>query len=159
MFRLISAYQDKIVKQNYGYWRDYLIRNFGGVSFKNFVNFVIERKKKKCKKLNICYLDRHWRPFISQCGYCTFKYKAIAKLETFNEDRKFIGKLAGVDLASIRLPFTETHLSRGGTSKDRSRKYFSELKLKTVKKLYKIYQVDFEMFGYSPLSYYDYAGQ
>ena len=80
-------------------------------------------------------------------------------METFNEDRKFIGKLAGIDLASIRLPFTETHLSRGGTSKDRSRKYFSELKLKTVKKLYKIYQVDFEMFGYSPLSYYDYAGQ
>ena len=40
---------------------------------------------------------------------------------------------------------------------DRARKYFRELKIETVKKLYEVYKVDFEMFGYSPLLYYNNA--
>ena len=100
-FRLVSAYQDKLVDQNYGGYRDYITRNFGGVSFKTFVQMVIERSEKMCQKLSKCDLDRHWRPFISRCGYCTINYKVIAKLETFNEDRKFIGKLADVDFETI----------------------------------------------------------
>ena len=98
---MVSAYQDKLVDQNYGGYRDQITRIFGGVSFKNFVQLVIRRSKKKCKKLSECDLDRHWRPFISRCGYCSFNYKVIAKLETFNEDRKFIGKLADVDFETI----------------------------------------------------------
>ena len=35
--------------------------------------------------------------------------------------------------------------------------YFSQLSLDIVKKLYNVYKVDFEMFGYSPQMYYDYA--
>ena len=98
---MVSAYQDKLVDQNYGGYRDQITRIFGGVSFKNFVQLVIRKSKKKCKKLTECDLDRHWRPFISRCGYCRFNYKVIAKLETFNEDRKFIGKLADVDFETI----------------------------------------------------------
>ena len=50
-----------------------------------------------------------------------------------------------------------THVSSGGSSKELARKYFSQLSVNTVKKLYNIYKVDFEMFGYSPQLYYDYA--
>ena len=53
--------------------------------------------------------------------------------------------------------FPETHKSSGGSTKDLTKKYFSELSLDTVKKLYNVYKVDFEMFGYSPQLYYDYA--
>ena len=42
-------------------------------------------------------------------------------------------------------------------AKELARKYFSQLSLDTVKKLYDIYKVDFEMFGYSPRLYYGYA--
>ena len=50
-------------------------------------------------------------------------------------------------------------MSSGGSTKDLARKYFSELDLATVKKLYKVYKVDFEMFGYTPDIYYDLAQQ
>ena len=42
-------------------------------------------------------------------------------------------------------------------AKELARKYFSQLSLDTAKKLYNIYKVDFEMFGYSPQLYYGYA--
>ena len=36
--------------------------------------------------------------------------------------------------------------------------YFSQLSVETVRRLYNLYRVDFEMFGYSPDLYYHYAG-
>ena len=57
----------------------------------------------------------------------------------------------------MNLPSTGTHLNSGGTAKDRARKYFRELKIETVRKLYEVYKVDFEMFGYSPSLYYNNA--
>ena len=53
--------------------------------------------------------------------------------------------------------FAAAHVSSGGGTNELARKYFSQLSLDTVKKLYNIYQVDFEMFGYSPQWYYDNA--
>ena len=55
------------------------------------------------------------------------------------------------------LIFQATHVSSGGSTKELAKKYFAQLSLDTVKKLYSIYQVDFEMFGYSPQLYYDIA--
>ena len=51
----------------------------------------------------------------------------------------------------------ETHKSSGGDTKILAKKYFSDLDLNTVKDLYEIYKVDFEMFGYSPGKYFDLA--
>ena len=99
--RLVSAYQDKLIDQNYEGYRDYITANFGPVSFKTFVQMVIRRSKKRCQKISKCDLDRHWQPFISRCGYCNVNYKIISKSETFNEDRKFIGKLADVDFETL----------------------------------------------------------
>ena len=53
--------------------------------------------------------------------------------------------------------FSATHVSSGGSTKELAKKYFSQLSLSTVKKLYNVYKVDFEMFGYSPQLYYQYA--
>ena len=53
--------------------------------------------------------------------------------------------------------FAAAHVSSGGGTNELARKYFSQLSLDTVKKLYNIYQVDFKMFGYSPQWYYDIA--
>ena len=118
-----------------------------------------------------CLLDRHWRSFISQCGFCDINYTVIAKSETFAEDLKFIGKLAHVDFQNIgwldifirifliNILTEGSHTSSGGSTKELAKKYFSELSLGTVKKLYEAYKVDFEMFGYSPQLYYDYSQQ
>ena len=51
----------------------------------------------------------------------------------------------------------ETHISSGGSTEELAEKYFSQLRLDTVKRLFQLYRVDFEMFSYSPQLYYQYA--
>ena len=99
-----------------------------------------------------CKLDKHWKPFISRCGYCDINYKIIAKAENFAQDQLFLGHMANVTFQKI-----ESHVSSGGSTKSLAKKYFSELDIDTVKELYKVYQVDFEMFQYSPDIFFQYA--
>ena len=175
----MSAFQDKVVDRNWigGYidhyngLADHINNTYGEINFENFVDMVIKNSKRLCRRLNKCGLDPHWKPFISsRCGYCDIPYKVIAKAENFAEDQKFIGKLANIDFKPLGRwiyflntfsvhndSFAVTNVSSGGRTKELARKYFSQLSLDKVKKLYDIYKVDFEMFGYSPQLYYDYA--
>ena len=95
--RLVSAFQDKLVDHKYKRVVDQIINNFGEINFENFVKMIIQNSKTRCRRLNECGLDVHWKPFISRCGYCDIPYKVIAKAEKFAEDKKFIGKLANID--------------------------------------------------------------
>jgi hypothetical protein len=74
------------------------------------------------------------------------------RAESFLEDQLYIGQLAGVQLEHV-----ESHHSSGGSNRDLARQYFGELDRRTVDRLYALYQVDFEMFGYSPNLYLSYA--
>ena len=89
-------------------------------------------------------MNRHWKPFISRCSYCSVPYAVISKVETFEEDKRFIGEMAGVQFEDIQ----ENRSSGGGTN-ELARKYFAQLDVQTVDQLYELYKVDFEMFGYS----------
>ena len=51
----------------------------------------------------------------------------------------------------------ESHGSSGGDTGELARRYFSQLSLDTMQRLYQLYQVDFNMFGYSPQLYYHLA--
>ena len=79
-------------------------------------------------------------------------YTLVAKIETLNEDLKFLGILAGVIFPDIK-----SHESSGGRTQHLAIKYFQKLTKKTVWRLYKRYQLDFEMFNYSPQAYLDIA--
>ena len=48
-------------------------------------------------------------------------------------------------------------MSSGGKTGELARTYFSQLSLETMQRLYQLYQVDFNMFGYSPQLYYHLA--
>ena len=99
LFRLVSAYQDKLVEQGDMFYRrvvDYIVHKYGVVTFKNFVEMVLDKARRNCQKMNKCAMDVHWKPFISRCGYCNVPYKVIAKAESFAQDQKFIGRLANV---------------------------------------------------------------
>lgn len=153
--RLVSAYQDKLVDQTDPFYTrvvNHIVNTYGAVTFENFVHMILDKSRRQCRQMNKCGLDKHWKPFISRCGYCNIPYKVIAKAENFAEDQKFIGRLANIDFKPIK-----THTSSGGSTKEQAKKYFSQLSLDIVKKLYNVYKVDFEMFGYSPQMYYDYA--
>ena len=98
--RIVSAYQDKIVDyENY----KKKLKSFGGVSFFHFVTMILDTGAKNCQEMNRCSLDKHWRPFISRCGYCDVPYNIIVKAETIQEDQKYLGLLANVTFANIGL--------------------------------------------------------
>ena len=48
-----------------------------------------------------------------------------------------------------------SHVSSGGSTKELTRQYFTEINITTARKLYELYKVDFEMFGYSPEEYFE----
>ena len=93
----MSAYQDKIVDyENY----KKKLKRFGGVSFFHFVTMILDTGAKNCQEMNRCSLDKHWRPFISRCGYCDVPYTAIARAETLAEDMQFMGMMANVSFSN-----------------------------------------------------------
>ena len=149
--RLVSAFQDKLVDNSDHFYRgvyNEIKKKYGEVTFPNFVQMILDKSPKKCKSPRSCHLDKHWKPFVSRCGYCDVPYDVIAKAENFYQDQEFIGRLANVTFQKI-----ESHVSSGGSTTELAHKYFSMLDNSTIKKLYKIYKVDFEMFGYSPESF------
>jgi len=152
--RLVSAYQDKVIDRPVGSIIKSLKNNYGQTTFESFAYLVIKSaSKNEClKTYGNCKFNNHWKPYISRCGYCEIPYKIIAKAETFAEDQKYIGRLANVNFTTL-----EKHVSSGGSTKSLSEKYFSQLDLETVVKLYQVYKVDFQMFGYSPDKYYEFA--
>ena len=97
-----------------------------------------------------CGLDPHWQPYITRCGYCTVPYTVIGKLENMEEDLHYIGKMVGgVEFKKVE----PVNRSGGGSTRSLARKYFGQLSRDLVMKLYRFYQVDFELFGYSPDEY------
>ena len=50
-------------------------------------------------------------------------------------------------------------MSSGGNTGELARRYFSQLSLETMQRLYQLYQADFNMFGYSPQLYYHLAAE
>ena len=102
--RLVSAFQDKLVDQSDKFYKrvvDNIVKTYGEINFENFVRMIFKNSKIRCRRLNKCGLDKHWKPFISRCGYCDIPYKVIAKAENFAEDQKFIGKLANIDFKPV----------------------------------------------------------
>jgi len=153
--RLVSAYQDKLVDgadPSYFRVKKHIMEKYGEVTFPNFIRMILYKSRTKCESMSTCRLDKHWKPFISRCAYCDIPYRVIAKAETFEEDQQYIGQLAGVQLEHV-----ETHHSSGGSTRDLAKRYFQQLDRRTVDRLYALYQVDFEMFGYSPNLYLSYA--
>ena len=100
----MSAFQDKIVDQSDGWYRGRakkLKLNYGGVSFANFAEMILDNSVNVCRKMNTCRLDKHWMPFISRCGYCDIPYTVIATAENIAEDQKYIGHMANVTFHKI----------------------------------------------------------
>ena len=104
--------------------------------------------------------------FFQVCIPCNISYSAIIKLETLKDDSDWIFdklhltqyKEDWESLAAInKLEGSGTGDNRvhggpggkGGLSSEKlSSKYFSQISKTNIKRLYKKYSVDFEMFGY-----------
>ena len=63
---------------------------------------MILEDRESCTKFNKkCDINDHWKPFSLKCSFCEINYRVIAKIEAFERDRKFIGRLVGVDFENL----------------------------------------------------------
>ena len=71
-----------------------------------------------------------------------------------NEDMELILKYLKIEMT---LP--KKHITKGGSSDQYLKIFYSELDKKTLDKLYHLYEMDFILFDYSPESFYTYVQQ
>ncbi|RLU14792.1 hypothetical protein DMN91_012679 [Ooceraea biroi] len=113
-------------------------------TFREFVDYMIDTDLAS-------YGDDHWMPYYLFCTPCLVKYDIIAKVESMWRDQVYaINKLGLQDKIKPRWRH-----SNGYTNV--SKVYFSQLDRATVQKLYEKLKLDFELFNYTPDTYYEYA--
>ena len=79
-----------------------------------------------------------------------FRYSTIMKMETFARDNQYLKEKLNL---KINVDFTRRGGREGHTSIDTTVEAFREVGPALIRRLYKIYKYDFELFGYSPKKY------
>ena len=155
--RLVSAYKDKIVGQkkhlNPLQVQKYknLFQKRNAMSFPDFIDLILKEFKSDTP------VNGHWNTLSNSCLHCTIPYDVIGKLETFNEDLNYIVlKLGLQNVLSIKdIEKDSKNKSNYKTREKKTEifKYFSQLTKGKFEELWKIYRIDFEMFGYDASDY------
>ena len=88
-----------------------------------------------------------------RCGYCDVDYSVLGKVETLDDDLRFIvqekglqGLIPAEEVSGLRM----NSVPHGGR---RAERYFAQLTGSQKFRLLRLYQFDFELFGYSPDRY------
>ncbi|CAL1271253.1 unnamed protein product [Larinioides sclopetarius] len=146
--RLVSAFRDKAespreeVTYFYDkYWDPVMkkVRPKGSpldkITFPEFVWYLTHTLERD--------YDEHWASFWSRCDPCLVDYNFIGKLETAKHDFPYAFRKVGIES-----PFnwwSDAH----STLHSLTLKYFASVPEEEIRKLYSIYKLDFELFGYS----------
>ena len=92
----------------------------------------------------------HWRPIHRHCNLCqgAVDYNYVIKLEHFNtEEPAFLERKQWLDLKTTD-PFN-VNQKHNMTSAQVTELYFRDVSDADVRRLYHIYNADFELFGYT----------
>ena len=162
--RLFSAYKDKVLHGNKlgsimggPYWEWFKQHK----SFNEFIDLVLKEHHLEEPIRQKGWINPHWTTTWKRCQHCTVSYDVVGRLETFDDDLKYI--ILKLGLSNI-LPIEKVSTIRENASerkrykkapgkKKESLKYFSMLKKSKIKELYKTFKIDFEMFGYDATEY------
>ncbi|XP_056638478.1 carbohydrate sulfotransferase 11 [Diorhabda sublineata] len=149
--RLLSAYRNKFMdksqknkyfKLRYG---KHIIQKYrqnptkedletgANVTFREFIQYLIDEG---------VFSNEHWTPIYNLCLPCTLNYTFISHYETITEDSSTILRMVNAP----RLTFPVTKSKR---TKDSLKFYFQQLSIYEIEILYKLYEADFKLFGYS----------
>ena len=79
-------------------------------------------------------------------------YTTVVKMETFSRDSLYLKQKLNLD---IDVEFVRKGGREGHTTVDRTVEAFKTVGAQLIRKLYSIYEIDFDMFGYSPQKYFD----
>ncbi|CAG5091508.1 Oidioi.mRNA.OKI2018_I69.PAR.g13084.t1.cds [Oikopleura dioica] len=149
--RLLSAWRQKFGKN---FWNlDLYVRRFGEsiskfeeinyenenvFSFRAFLEYIVDVAE-------ISKFDYHWKTMDFECSPCFVDYTIVTKQETSSTDAEFVTECAQLKgLTHLPGQYSDSPLLSSGLID-----FYKDIPEEIIKKLYKIYFVDFLLFGYS----------
>jgi len=108
----------------------------GIVTFPQYVQFIVDAWSSRE------LLDIHWHPQYQMCHPCHVKYDFIGRFENMQEDAKHvIDKLSRRHGLNVTFPLLNAF-------KGNIRQFYAGISRDTMRKLIRIYKLDYELFGY-----------
>uniref|UniRef100_A0A3B3DAZ6 Carbohydrate sulfotransferase n=1 Tax=Oryzias melastigma TaxID=30732 RepID=A0A3B3DAZ6_ORYME len=156
--RLISAYRDKMQHYDQYFYQGYvrailqlykkqynlptnvtLARKTGvQPSFYNFIQYIVDPRTERNAPF-----EPHWRQMFRLCHPCLVNYDFVGHQETLQEDAQELLKILKLE-DDIKFPPSYENMASTDSVKD----WFQSVPLKDRRKLYKLYEKDFQLFGY-----------
>ncbi|KFM58252.1 Carbohydrate sulfotransferase 11, partial [Stegodyphus mimosarum] len=146
--RLVSAFRSKAEAPRHEvqffydrYWDPILKKlrpndtNLGQITFREFVWYLTHSLERD--------YDEHWAPYWSRCDPCLVDYDFVGKLETAEHDFPYAFQKVGIESSPDW--WSDVH----PISHSLTLRYFSSVPEEDIRRLYRIYRLDFELFGYS----------
>uniref|UniRef100_A0A8C6WIC8 Carbohydrate sulfotransferase n=1 Tax=Neogobius melanostomus TaxID=47308 RepID=A0A8C6WIC8_9GOBI len=157
--RLISAYRNKFVGYDDYFYKLYgrdILRQYGHMphlpdtgreafgfgirpSFQHFVKYLIDPRTEKTVPF-----EPHWRQIHRLCHPCSIQYDFIGHLETLQEDANLLLKILKLDRDISFPPSPQIPVSA-----NQLWDWFKVVPLEDRRRLYRIYELDFQLFGYA----------
>ncbi|XP_023937443.1 carbohydrate sulfotransferase 11 [Bicyclus anynana] len=128
--RIIKAFRENPSNESLEYGHD--------VTFKEFALFLTNDSKELADIVN----NEHWQPVTTLCHPCLIRYTLVGKYETLLDDSLLA--LHTINASHIQFP----RLAHTSGTSEKLRKYFSQLDLPLIRKLYKLYKYDYKIFNY-----------
>ena len=126
-----NLYSTQIIKLLRGSWK----AGDKEPTFAEFIHYLLNTKTDN--------YDEHWQPVATRCRVCQLKYSHILHYEAMETEWQHF--LEDINLADeMKLPWENK-----GSSGTKLMDYFSNITDGEKDQLYKKYQTDFEIFGYS----------
>ena len=95
-----------------------------------------------------------FRPFHHRCSYCEVNYDVIGFMEDFDDDVEYVVRKRNLTLLIGQTGYVGNPSRNDGMSQEmRITPYFSMLTEDVKRRLYELYKIDFEMFGYDGSKY------
>lgn len=86
--------------------------------------------------------NEHWEPVYNLCHPCSLNYNFIGRYETLLEDACALLDMVGAP--PVNFPYT-----RSSDTAKKIKMYFQQLSMTDIQRLYKKYEYDFKLFGYT----------
>ena len=93
------------------------------------------------------YFNEHWAQYSTLCHPCHIDYDYIVKLETMREDAAYVLSKLGPHRECLEHKYPELFNATEHSSSVFD-SYFSTLTPNQIKRLKKMYSIDFKLFGY-----------
>lgn len=89
-------------------------------------------------------MNIHWLPFVTRCNPCGISYDYIVKLESFEDDLRFIVLKLGIKEINVSVKKNNSTKGEGPGYEA----YFKDIPDDVIREIFSIYEKDFYLFGY-----------